>query len=60
MAGRLVIDFLALHLSALERSPGLETWIRSWWDEARGELETLEPEEWFDQGQRSGSFLPKI
>jgi hypothetical protein len=57
MAGHSVIDFVPLHLSALERSPGLETWIRSWWDQERGELETLEPEGWFDQGQTSGSFL---
>ena len=57
MAGHSVIDFVPLHLSALERSSELEPWIRSWWDEARGDLEALSPEGWFDEGQRDGHFL---
>lgn len=57
MAGHSVIDFVPLHLSALERSPTLEPWIRSWWDEERGDLVTLEPEGWFDEGQKDGCFL---
>jgi hypothetical protein len=57
MAGHSVIDFVPLHLSALERSENLEQWIRSWWDDERGELTTLSPEGWFDEGQRDGCFL---
>ena len=57
MAGRPVLDFVPLHLSALERSPEVEKWIRSWWDEKRGELESLTPEGWFEAGQTEGCFL---
>jgi hypothetical protein len=57
MAGHSVIDFVPLHLLALERSSELELWIRSWWDEARGNLETLNPEGWFDEGQKDGHFI---
>jgi hypothetical protein len=57
MAGQPILDFIPLHLSALERSPGLEDWIRSWWDDERGELVRLTPEGWFDEGQQEGNFL---
>jgi hypothetical protein len=57
MAGHSVLDFVPLHLSALDRSDNLEQWIRSWWDDGRGELLKLSPEGWFDEGQRDGCFL---
>jgi hypothetical protein len=57
MAGQPILDFVPLHLSALERSDKVEEWIRSWWDEERGELLTLSPEGWFDEGQKEGNFL---
>jgi hypothetical protein len=37
---------MPLHLSARDRSPGLEEWILGWWDTGR-ELEVLEPRDWF-------------
>jgi hypothetical protein len=35
----------------------LETWIRLWWDGERGDLITLSPNGWFDEGQGDGCFL---
>jgi hypothetical protein len=57
MAGQSILEFVPLHLTALERSNKLETWIRSWWDDERGELQTLTPEGWFEEGQQEGNFL---
>jgi hypothetical protein len=31
-----------LHLRAMERSPGLEDWIRAWWNTGRN-LEVMDP-----------------
>jgi hypothetical protein len=57
MAGRPILDYIPLHLSAFEREPTLEAWVRSWWDEERGPLTTLRPEGWFEDGQQDGNFL---
>eukprot|EP00980_Cylindrotheca_fusiformis_P031013 scaffold25703_cov171-Cylindrotheca_fusiformis.AAC.2 len=58
MAGVPILTYVPLHLSALERSAKVEHWVRSWWGEELGELETLTPEGWFDNAQRSeGPFL---
>jgi hypothetical protein len=58
MAGRPILDYIPLHLSALEREPALESWIRSWWNEEdQGPLTTLRPEGWFEEGQQDGNFL---
>jgi hypothetical protein len=57
MSGQPVLDFIPLHLSALERSAEVEPWIRSWWDKERGDLVNLTPEGWFDEGQTEGCFL---
>ena len=57
MAGKPILDYIPLHLTALEREPKLEEWIRSWWDEERGPLTTLRPEGWFEEGQQDGNFL---
>jgi hypothetical protein len=57
MAGEPMLKYVPLHLTTLERSPQLEPWIRSWWDDDQEELLTLEPLGWFDEGQREGSFL---
>jgi hypothetical protein len=40
MAGEPMLKYVPLHLTALERSPQLEPWIRSWWDDDQGELLT--------------------
>jgi hypothetical protein len=58
MAGQSILDFVPLHLTAcLERPDKLEPWIRSWWDDERGELQTLSPKGWFNEGQQEGNFL---
>jgi hypothetical protein len=45
MKGEEFFSFVPLHLSALERSPELEGWLRGLFP--HGELETLAPEDWF-------------
>jgi hypothetical protein len=57
MSGQSVLGFVPLHLSALERSHEVETWIRSGWDGERGDLITMSPNGWFDEGQGDGCFL---
>jgi hypothetical protein len=57
MAGHLIIDFVWLHLSALERFPSLEQWIQSWWDETQGVLEMSSPEGWLNEGQKDGHLF---
>jgi hypothetical protein len=57
MAGEPMLQYVPLHLTALERSSNLEDWVRSWWDDERGELTKLGPSGWFDEGQREGNFL---
>jgi hypothetical protein len=57
MSGKPILDYIPLHLSALEREPTLEAWVRSWWNEEQGPLTTLRPEGWFEEGQQDGNFL---
>jgi hypothetical protein len=57
MAGEPMLKYVPLHLSALDRSPQLEQWVRSWWDEGHVELTTLQPSGWFEEGQSDGNFL---
>jgi hypothetical protein len=57
MSGEPMIKYVPLHLSALDRGPLVEAWVRSWWDEERGKLTTLDPMGWFDEGQGAGNFL---
>jgi hypothetical protein len=57
MSGQCFLDFVPLHLSALERSDAVDTWIRSWWDGERGDLVTLTPNGWLDERQGAGCFL---
>jgi hypothetical protein len=44
MAGVPVIEFMPLHLSTLERSTKVEDWVRSWWNEGLGKVQTLSSE----------------
>jgi hypothetical protein len=44
-----------LHLSARERSPGLEEWILGWCNTVRN-LEVLEPRDWFTTAISPGDF----
>jgi hypothetical protein len=41
-----MLSFIPLHLSALERSPPLLEWIKSW---AGPSVEALAPEDWFER-----------
>ena len=48
MAGRGMLEFVDLDKSALERSPPLLGWIKSWC--GRADLEPLKTEEWYVEG----------
>lgn len=47
MAGKDILLFIPLHLTALEHSPDLLLWSKSW---ATGNLTALTPEDWFELG----------
>jgi hypothetical protein len=47
MAGESIISFVPFHLSAVDRSPGIHDWVKSWADE---EVILLKPEDWFERG----------
>ena len=47
MAGNEMTSFLPLHLTAMDRSPILENWIRSW---APSDTHVLKPDEWYTRG----------
>ena len=47
MAGKSMLDFVPIHKTALERSPQLKTWLKSW---IGNQIEFLEPEQWFTRG----------
>jgi hypothetical protein len=47
MAGEEILSFIPLHLSALERSESLLSWITSWTTQ---KLEVLAPEDWYELG----------
>jgi hypothetical protein len=57
MAGESALQFIPLYLTALERAPKLEEWIRSWWNSELGELQSLMSEGWFTQGHGEGACL---
>ena len=47
MSGIEMLNFVPLHLSALDRTPGLDCWVASWIGEP---LIILEPQDWFERG----------
>ena len=47
MGGSDMLSFIPLSKSALDVSPMLDQWIKSWW---REKLELLSPEGWFNRG----------
>jgi hypothetical protein len=57
MARRPILDYVPLHLSALNRCPQLKGWVRSWWNPDLGDLKTLTAEGWYDEAQNDGCFL---
>ena len=46
--GLSMLSFIPLHLSAVERSPEIEDWVRAWFPGK--EVELLKPEDWFERG----------
>jgi hypothetical protein len=48
MAGKSMLEFVPLHLNALQRHPPLKAWIESWTGDDR--LEWLTPKQWFRRG----------
>ena len=51
MKGENMLTYVPLHLSALERSPRLLSWIKSWIEIPEAPpLEVLKPEDWFTRG----------
>ena len=48
MRGESILNFIPLSESALERSEGLEPWLRSW--TGASDLEFLDPVGWFERG----------
>jgi hypothetical protein len=57
MTGESMLNYIPLHLSAVERSPLVVDWVRSWWEERLGQLLHLGVDEWFTKGQEEGNFL---
>ena len=51
MTGRNMLEFMPLHLSALDRDASLKDWVLSWANEKNGDYYFLEPEDWFGEGQ---------
>jgi hypothetical protein len=60
-----MMSFIPLHLTALQRSPTLQEWIRSWLGQ---QAEFLSPDDWFERGHDvsggskdvKGFWRPKI
>ena len=51
MRGDSMLSHIPLHLSALERSPRLLTWVQSWCCQfSKNKLEVLTPTDWFERG----------
>ena len=47
MAGEDILSFIPLHLSAIERSPTLTDWLKTWVGQR---LEILAPKDWYELG----------
>jgi hypothetical protein len=48
MSGKSMLEFIPLHLSALDRQPTLLQWIRDW--TMASDLTPLSPSDWFERG----------
>jgi hypothetical protein len=69
MTGEDMLSYVPLHKCALERSPKLLNWIKSWAESNKKEkLEALQPNDWYIRGHdmdggfqnASGKFEPKF
>jgi hypothetical protein len=57
MSGRGLLQYVPLHLGALEAVPALLGWFNGWWDHERGPLHVLTPNDWYDRPFRGGNCL---
>ena len=57
MKGEELLSFVPIHKSPLERNAQVFDWINSWWDEDRGSLKLLNPEEWFTEVMNVGNYV---
>jgi len=57
LTGDNMLNYVPLHLSAVERQPQVLDWIRSFWNSEYGDLEHLDPEGWFTEGHKGGNYL---
>jgi hypothetical protein len=48
MTGTSILQYVPLHLSALDRQPSVATWLRTWIPEQAAHF--LSPDDWFDVG----------
>jgi hypothetical protein len=58
MSGHNMLQYVPLHLSALDRQPSLINWLKEW--VPGGQPIVLDPEHWFDRGHgtMSGTYGP--
>ena len=52
MTGQKMLSFVPIHLTAIERSPQMLDWIRSW--AGKSDLSPLKPRDWLWKGQGLG------
>jgi hypothetical protein len=57
MRGSHVLEYVQLHKTALELEPNLKRWFENNWDQARGPLRFIEPNNWFAHGDPGGNML---
>ena len=58
MKGQSILEFVPLNLSATDRQPVVEDWLRSWL--ASKPVQLLQPSEWFTAGHGIGSWALDI
>jgi hypothetical protein len=57
MSGTHILQYIPLHLSALDVAPKLEEWLRSCWPKERGKLQCLTANDWYSHGVSSRNCI---
>jgi hypothetical protein len=57
MGGGHVLEYVLLHKSALELEPQLKGWFQTHWDQERGPLLFMQPDDWFRHGNLGRNFV---
>jgi hypothetical protein len=57
MRGDHILEYVQLHKSSLELEPNLKGWFKSHWDQARGLLKFMQPNDWFKHGNPGRQML---